>query len=120
MARDPKDFVGKKFGKLEIVSFSRKDNNSNNYYLCKCDCGTEKVVAQNHLVSGKTKSCGCLKQHPSRRVMNIQEQINELRDCIERSLHEVGIGAVYTILEVLNAYLTNSSDSVRYQIIQIK
>lgn len=27
--------------------------------LCRCDCGTEKVVSMNNLRTGNTKSCGC-------------------------------------------------------------
>ena len=30
------------------------------YYLCRCDCGTEKVVQGNSLRTGRSKSCGCL------------------------------------------------------------
>lgn len=28
-------------------------------WQCKCDCGTLKVVRQDHLSSGQTRSCGC-------------------------------------------------------------
>lgn len=31
----------------------------NTLYKCICDCGTERVVFQHNLVSGRTKSCGC-------------------------------------------------------------
>lgn len=31
-------------------------------YLCKCDCGNYHIVSGESLVSGKTKSCGCLKR----------------------------------------------------------
>lgn len=29
-------------------------------WLCRCDCGTEKVVSGSGLVRGNAKSCGCL------------------------------------------------------------
>ena len=29
-------------------------------WLCKCECGTEKIINGYHLRSGHTKSCGCL------------------------------------------------------------
>jgi len=35
-------------------------------WLCRCDCGTEKVVTGKDLVSGNTKSCGCAKQGVNR------------------------------------------------------
>lgn len=31
-------------------------------YLAQCDCGTRKIVARRNLVSGHTKSCGCLRK----------------------------------------------------------
>jgi len=31
-------------------------------FLCSCSCGKEKVVSLNSLLSGNTKSCGCLKK----------------------------------------------------------
>src|SRR5438045_2273084 len=34
---------------------------------CRCDCGTEKLVAVGNLKGGASKSCGCLKvDHPNR------------------------------------------------------
>lgn len=30
-------------------------------FLCKCDCGSEKIVRMSSLRSGNTKSCGCIK-----------------------------------------------------------
>lgn len=33
--------------------------------LCRCQCGTEKLVNRSNLVSGKTKSCGCLRRELS-------------------------------------------------------
>lgn len=32
------------------------------YVLCRCDCGTEREVACNSLVMGRSKGCGCVKQ----------------------------------------------------------
>lgn len=34
----------------------------NKAFLCKCDCGTEKIVRKLHLVRGRIQSCGCLKR----------------------------------------------------------
>lgn len=32
------------------------------HVLCRCDCGTVKVVRFSHLVNGNTSSCGCYKR----------------------------------------------------------
>lgn len=37
--------------------------NGNARWLCRCDCGVEKVVSAYHVKSGNIKSCGCLKKH---------------------------------------------------------
>ena len=34
-------------------------------WRCRCDCGEEKTVDQNHLRSGKVSSCGCLRREVS-------------------------------------------------------
>ena len=51
------DIIGKKFGKLTVLE--RIGNTLT--YKCKCDCGNETIVIGEQLRSGKTKSCGCLK-----------------------------------------------------------
>ena len=51
------DIIGRKFGKLTVIE--RIDNTLT--YKCKCDCGKDCIVIGEQLRSGKTKSCGCLK-----------------------------------------------------------
>lgn len=60
--RPYKDYVvGKKYNMLTVLRFVRKTNRNTPYYLCKCDCGEEKVLRIDYVVSGATKSCGCLR-----------------------------------------------------------
>lgn len=35
---------------------------------CRCDCGTEKDVAVEHLLSGESTSCGCWRRDAARAV----------------------------------------------------
>jgi len=57
--RSVKDLTGQKFNRLTVIE--RVENKKGNvYWLCKCACGKEKVVASSSLTSGNTKSCGCL------------------------------------------------------------
>lgn len=55
------DLTGQSFGRLIVVNFAGRDNKENRKsWLCKCECGNEKVVLEKALNSGNTKSCGCL------------------------------------------------------------
>lgn len=55
------DLTGQRFGRLTVI---RKEgtNKQGSTWLCKCDCGNEKVVSRCHLMTGDTKSCGCLQR----------------------------------------------------------
>lgn len=53
------DLTGQRFGRLLVLR--RAENiGRQTAWLCKCDCGNEKAVPYWNLVSGQTKSCGCL------------------------------------------------------------
>lgn len=59
------DLVGQRFGLLVVVSYAE-----NQQWTVRCDCGTEKVVAGNHLRRGATKSCGCSSREWTRTTQN--------------------------------------------------
>lgn len=59
VANDDIYWIGKKIGRLTIISFTKKDNRKEIFWKCKCDCGNEIVVMPCNLKSGHTKSCGC-------------------------------------------------------------
>ena len=59
-----KDLIGGRYGLLVVM---RKDEDrKGRYYVCKCDCGNVKSVRADHLKSGETKSCGCLRHNEFR------------------------------------------------------
>lgn len=52
------DMTGKRYGRYTVIK--RVDKNDNKgWWLCRCDCGKEKVVHGHLLRIGSTKSCGC-------------------------------------------------------------
>ncbi len=53
---------GTKFGMLTLLSLHSRDPKKGQFWLCRCDCGIEKVVRLAYLKSGNTKTCGC--RHP--------------------------------------------------------
>jgi hypothetical protein len=56
------DFTGMRFTRLVVIKEIESDSNGHRQYLCKCDCGNDKVVTRQHLQKGSVKSCGCLKR----------------------------------------------------------
>jgi len=68
------DLTGKKFGR-----YPNKWGNA--MWLCRCECGTKKVICGQNLTRGDTKSCGCLQRElasakmkltPSKKLINIK------------------------------------------------
>ena len=53
------DLTGQKFGKLTALK-KVPSRNKKTYWLCECECGTQKEIQTSHLTSGFIKSCGCL------------------------------------------------------------
>lgn len=53
------DLAGRKIGRWQVVSLHpERDRNRHDLWLCRCDCGTERVVFGHALRRGKSASCG--------------------------------------------------------------
>jgi hypothetical protein len=59
--------IGKRFNQLVIQS--EGTTKSRKSWNCICDCGGTKEITQSDLVTGNTKSCGCLKRQPKKHGM---------------------------------------------------
>lgn len=61
-----KNLTGKRYGKLKVISiketYLKGKIKKITHWLCLCDCGNEVMIQGNHLRSGSTQSCGCLKE----------------------------------------------------------
>ena len=55
------DLTGQRFERLVVASYSHSNQNGRAVWNCICDCGNTLTVKGNALLSGNTKSCGCLK-----------------------------------------------------------
>ncbi len=53
------DLAGQTFGRWAVLSFAGTAN-QRCQWLCRCACGTERVVNANYLQRGTSTSCGCL------------------------------------------------------------
>lgn len=54
-----KDLTGQKFGRLIVLGFSHYIKAAA-VWDCKCECGNTKKIRMRCLLSGDTKSCGCI------------------------------------------------------------
>lgn len=52
-----KNYQGKRFGRLLALARVAPSR-----WLCLCDCGTHTTKWQQHLVTGRTRSCGCIRR----------------------------------------------------------
>jgi hypothetical protein len=53
------NLTGERFGRLLVIKRVENSKYNETQWLCKCDCGKEKIVKYGKLAYGKTKSCGC-------------------------------------------------------------
>lgn len=73
------DLVGKTFARLTVLSClgRRNDGRKNKvYWLCRCQCGSEKEVAEGLLIRGGCRSCGCLQREAASRTGSVTGRKN--------------------------------------------
>ena len=62
--KNNRDLVGKRFTNLVVSEYIgykiEKSGAKKAYYACACDCGETLEVGRGRLLTGNTKSCGCL------------------------------------------------------------
>lgn len=57
-SRPRQDLVGRRVGRWTVLRHSHM-RGKHSYFLCRCDCGTERPVMRQSLRGGNTFSCGC-------------------------------------------------------------
>lgn len=60
MGRPRKEIAGRVFGWLKAIGPA-----DNIAWHCHCACGHRMVVRTNHLLNGRTRSCGCWRWRPA-------------------------------------------------------
>lgn len=69
MRGKPLYIIGKKFNRLTVLKKCDSINKAS-MFLCRCDCGNERIIAGSSLITGNTKSCGCLAKELKQRGMD--------------------------------------------------
>lgn len=80
----------RRFGKLTVKNIVGQDKDNNFLWSCDCDCGTKNfITTANSLLSGNTKSCGCLVSYYEEKIGRILDSLNynyipqkSFKDCI--------------------------------------
>lgn len=74
----PKDYVGKRFGRLTVLEYGGREYRHTersratvNLWKCRCDCGKEVTVPQPELQSGESQSCGCLQKERAIKTLRL-------------------------------------------------
>lgn len=67
-----KDLTGQRFGRLTVVErdgtyVSPDGLTTTPKWLCVCDCGNTSTVIGRNLITGATRSCGCLRKERLKR-----------------------------------------------------
>ncbi len=60
------DLSGKVFGYWTVVARAENNEYGSSQWLCRCECGAERVIRAQGLKNGTTKSCGCHKNDYNR------------------------------------------------------
>lgn len=86
--------IGDRFTRLTVVARAEPriaiSGRKYHRWLCRCDCGNEKVVAEANLRSGTVRSCSCLQQEHAMRgdshrkhLKSLTLEILDADSCIE-------------------------------------
>lgn len=78
------EIIGKTFHELTVISNVGKDKGGT-LFLCQCSCGNTTLLHTKDIVSGNTRSCGCLSiKHKQYGTRLYQTWIDMRRRCYKR------------------------------------
>lgn len=74
-----RNIKGKRFGKLFVIrNLEQRGASGSVLWECQCDCGNVVVVQSGSLISGNTRSCGCLKKQVAARTMTRRVSVESI------------------------------------------
>lgn len=83
MVKTKEDLAGRTFGRWKVIEqaedYIRKDGGHEARWLCECSCEdhTRRIVSQNLLKCGHSKSCGCLMKEINSEMRSKKNKIEE-------------------------------------------
>lgn len=77
--------IGEKFTRLTVISISERKR----YFVCQCNCGKIKEIRQDHLLSNKTLSCGCLKDEAASKRAHVMHIARTKHGLCDTSIYKI-------------------------------
>jgi hypothetical protein len=65
ISKNRRTLIGQRFNRLVVIAYA-DTTGKRARWLCRCDCGAEKVVTGKSLRGSHTKSCGCFNREQAR------------------------------------------------------
>lgn len=95
-----------RFGRLLVVSKCGNNKHGDILWKCVCDCGNETTTTSKYLVSGTTRSCGCLRKDVARNSPNISARNGSEN---HKFKHGCSRSKLYHIWNAMNARCNNKN-----------
>ena len=71
------DITRQKFGRLTVIKRAENTKLGESRWVCKCECGNEKIIRGRKLRTASTQSCGCIhKEYARRHIYEISKKYN--------------------------------------------
>lgn len=93
------DLTGKTFTRLTVIKLDRIERKKV-YWICKCICGTKKIIRTDTLLKETTRSCGCL-----------QKELTKIRFDKYRYKHGKKYSKIYKIWEGMKQRCKNKKNT---------
>jgi len=84
------DLTGQRFGRWTVLK-RVKGKRANAAWLCRCDCGTESSVYSDSLRSGKSKSCGCLRDEETSKRQRLPDGEAAFNSIVEQYRRQAAV-----------------------------
>ena len=97
------EYVGKAYGRLTVVA-PRGTDGMKTFWLCRCSCGNEKVMAAADVRAGRVISCGCGSVNRDGLLSKRTRELSAAA-CARRRAKKRDAGGDYTAEQITDLYL---------------
>ena len=97
MAKNVPSLVGERYGRWIVLDKAEKGKSGEIQYLCRCDCGNERIIRRTSLTTGNSKSCGCLSR-------DVAVKSNTKHGDTDKRLYRIWAGIIQRCCNSRNRY----------------